>query len=122
MLERGVEAAFSDAVPVGSDYRQRALSGPYEWIRARSEYARLLDLPAIRAGLHQGVLVKEIKLADLWPPDDFPKGPLTSGTATWFDEGAFTFSPDDGTLVYKSPSGQTVRITLSTGAVSKDHH
>ncbi len=69
---------------------------------------------------HKGVLIKEIELGDLWPPDDFPKG-TTFDSAMWFDEGAFTFSPDSGTLIYKTPSGRTVRITLSTGAVSKDH-
>jgi hypothetical protein len=70
-----------------------------------------------------GVLVATHQLRDLWPPDqvvlaDQPR--LVDAEPMWFDGGSFEFSPDNQQLIYKTRWGNTVRVNLSDGKVSKD--
>lgn len=68
-------------------------------------------------GPDHGVLVRQIPLSDLWPPKQIPEV-ITDHTPQWFASGTFAFSPDSGTLIYKTRWGKTLQISLETGKVS----
>jgi hypothetical protein len=70
-----------------------------------------------------GVLVATHQLRDLWPPGqvalaDQPH--VVDAEPMWFDGGSFEFSPDNQQLIYKTRWGNTVRVNLPDGKVSKD--
>lgn len=73
--------------------------------------------PAFRA---PGGLVKAIKLSELWPENRFPTQMLfTGGDSYWFAHGSFNFSADSRALIYKTPWGTEIRITLADGIVAR---
>lgn len=67
-------------------------------------------------GPDHGVLVRQVPLSDLWPPEHMPVM-ITDNTPLWFAGGTFAFSPDQRTLVHKTGWGATLRISLETGQV-----
>jgi hypothetical protein len=71
----------------------------------------------VREGPDQGVLVRDIPLKEIWPPD---KMAATSSwndtTPQWFAGGTFEF--DSHQLVHKTRWGNTIRINLPDGSVS----
>lgn len=76
--------------------------------------------PSNRHG--DGVLVKTIELADLWPADKFPRQPMlfTGADQLWFAGGSFEFSSDNRLLLYKTQWNTEVRITLADGMVHRN--
>jgi hypothetical protein len=73
---------------------------------------------------HQGVFIKDITLREIWPADKFPESPIvqvdTDSTPRWFAGGTFKFSSDCRLLIYKTRWGNTVRINLQDGSVSRN--
>ncbi len=72
--------------------------------------------PFIDRGPDHGVLVRQIPLRDLWPPEHTEV--LTDGTPSWYAAGTFAFSPDNQTLIHKTLWGTTLHINLETGDVT----
>ena len=66
-----------------------------------------------------GVLVKDIYVAEIWPPGHLPRL-VSDGTPQWFADGTFEFSPDNQSLIHKTRWGNTVRINLSDGSVGSE--
>jgi hypothetical protein len=66
-----------------------------------------------------GVLVKTIKLVELWPADKFQQQPMlfTGADPLWFAGGSFEFSSDNRILIYKTPWNTEIRISLADGTV-----
>ena len=62
----------------------------------------------------QGKLVREIKLAELWPSDP-PLRTSTDHTPEWFEGGTFTFSSDQQLLNFRDKSGRKLEIDLHSG-------
>jgi hypothetical protein len=71
-------------------------------------------LPFGGPGADHGVLIRQIPLLDLWPPEHIP-GTITDHTPQWFASGTFVFSPDNRTLIHKTRWGKTLLISLVTG-------
>ncbi|HWY67420.1 MAG TPA: hypothetical protein VNX88_02085 [Terriglobales bacterium] len=72
-------------------------------------------------GTIKGVLVKEIKLNELWPAAKIdPILVWTDHTPEWFAFGTFDFTPDNLQLIHKTRWGNAVRINLSDGKVLKE--
>jgi hypothetical protein len=67
-----------------------------------------------------GVLVRDIPLSEIWPADQEVEPMWHDGTPTWFAAGTFAFSPDSTQLIHTTRWGNTVRIDLATGYVSRD--
>ena len=68
------------------------------------------------SGPDHGVLVRQIPLLDLWPPEHIP-GMINDHTPLWFASGTFAFSPNNRTLIHKTRWGKTLEISLETGQV-----
>lgn len=68
----------------------------------------------------RGVLVKDIRLKEVWSLLEIANGTgvWTDESPEWFDGVQFEFSADNLQLSLKSPSGRTVRIKLEDGSVS----
>jgi len=73
-------------------------------------------LPLGGPGPDHGVLIRQIPLHDLWPPEHIPVM-ITDHTPLWFASGTFAFSLDNRTLIYKTRWGKTLEISLETGHV-----
>ena len=74
----------------------------------------------VREGPDHGVLIKDITLGEIWPPDKSANVEIvTDETPQWFAGGTFEFSPDCRVLVHKTRWGNTVRINLQDGSVSR---
>jgi len=75
----------------------------------------------VREGPDHGVFIKSIALKGIWPPDKF--GANTAAwddeTPQWFAGGTFEFSSDCRQLTHKTRWGNTVRINLEDGSVSR---
>jgi hypothetical protein len=70
----------------------------------------------------EGVLVRQIKLQEVWPADKLPAASETQvatdlSEPKWYTGGTFTFSMDRRTLTYTSRWETTVHINLASGAV-----
>ena len=72
--------------------------------------------PLCGPGPDHGVLVRQIPLLDLWPPDQIPKT-IIDVPPQWFASGTFAFSPDNRTLIHKTRWGKTLQISLVTGDI-----
>lgn len=86
------------------------------WIYRRSSHPgdRMAD------GQGSSILVKTVTLGDIWPADKFPKViVVTDATQLWFAGGSFDFSEDNRLLTHDTRWGNSVRISLTDGAVSK---
>ena len=94
-------------------------SGPDDsafWIYRRRYHPgdRLGDGPAA------STLVKTVTLSEIWPVLKFPKALMgTDSTPLWFSGGSFKFSESNRLLMHDTRWGNSVRISLSDGAVSK---
>ena len=65
--------------------------------------------------------IKDIALREIWPADKLPNAQWATGeTPQWFAGGAFEFSPDCRQLIHKTRWGNTVRINLPDGSVSRN--
>jgi hypothetical protein len=74
-----------------------------------------------RAG-HKGILVKDIRLKDIWPEDKWQEwrdAAFTDHSPEWFSGGSFVFSSDSHTLIHKTRWGSVVEIRLSDGSVRR---
>jgi hypothetical protein len=72
-------------------------------------------------GTRKGVLVRDIKLEELWPATKIdPSRPWTDHTPEWFAGGSFDFAPGNLQLIHKTRWGSTVRINLPDGKVLKE--
>jgi len=70
-----------------------------------------------------GALIATLSLQDLWPQDHLASlaAPhVIQDRPLWYDGGSFEFSPDNQQLIYKTRWGNTVRVNLADGKVSKD--
>jgi hypothetical protein len=76
------------------------------------------DFPAtqMEAGTLKGVLVREIKLDELWPAAKIEHS-WDDHTPEWFAFGTFDFAPDNLQLIHKTRWGKTVRINLPDGKI-----
>jgi hypothetical protein len=73
-----------------------------------------------REGPDHGIFIKDITLGEIWPPDKFPGALIiTDHTPLWFAGGIFEFSADSRVLIHKTPWGNSVRISLIDGSVSR---
>jgi hypothetical protein len=72
-------------------------------------------------GTVKGVLVRDIKLEELWPAtkNDSSRA-WTDHTPEWFAGGSFDFAPGNLQLIHKTRWGGTVRINLPDGKVLKE--
>jgi hypothetical protein len=69
-------------------------------------------------GTVKGVLVRDIKLEELWPATKIdPSRVWTDHTPEWFAGGSFDFAPGNLQLIHKTRWGSTVRINLPDGKV-----
>ena len=69
-------------------------------------------------GTVKGVLVRDIKLEELWPAAKID-GIWTDHTPEWFAGGSFDFAPGNLQLIHKTRWGSTVRINLPDGKALK---
>jgi hypothetical protein len=67
-------------------------------------------------GPDHGVLVRQIRLHDLWSQEQIPQM-ITDHTPRWFASGTSSFSPDNRTLIHKTRWGKTLEISLVTGEI-----
>ena len=67
-------------------------------------------------GPDHGVMVRQIPLSELWPPERIPDV-IDDHTPEWFAVGTFSFSSDNRTLIHKTRWGTTLQITLESGQV-----
>jgi hypothetical protein len=75
----------------------------------------------VREGPDHGVFIKDITLREIWPADKLPNVQIvTDETPQWFAGGTFEFSPDCRLLIHKTRWGNTVRINLQDGSVSRN--
>jgi hypothetical protein len=67
-----------------------------------------------------GVLIKNIRLKEVWSPIEIANntGTWTDESTEWFDGVKFEFSADSRQLTLKSRSDRNVRIRLEDGSVS----
>lgn len=69
----------------------------------------------------KGVLVRDIKLEELWPARAIDSSRLaTDYRPEWFAGGSFDFAPGNLQLIHKTRWGTTVRINLPDGNTLKD--
>lgn len=75
---------------------------------------------ALRIYAIGGVRVKDVGLKEVWPGKQLAVEPkiITDATPQWFAGGTFVFTSGNRALIHKTRFGNTVRITLETGAVS----
>jgi hypothetical protein len=72
-------------------------------------------------GTVKGVLVRDIKLEELWPATKIdPRRIWTDHTPEWFAGGSFDFAPGNLQVIHKTRWGTTVRINLPDGKASKE--
>ena len=72
-------------------------------------------------GTVKGSLVKEIALEEIWPPSKIDATQMwTDESPEWFAGGTFDFSEDGRQIIHKTRWGNTVRITLENGIVTRD--
>jgi hypothetical protein len=72
-------------------------------------------------GTVKGVLVRDIKLEELWPATKIDRSGLwTDHTPEWFAGGSFDFTPGNLQLIHKTRWGSTVRIYLPDGEPLKE--
>ncbi len=75
----------------------------------------------MREGPDHGVFIKDIALREIWPADKLPNQQIaTDETPQWFAGGTFEFLPDCRLLIHKTRWGNTVRINLQGGSVSRN--
>jgi hypothetical protein len=117
--------------------RERVIACPYALVTDDGEYLILVGvgyLEGVALSIHRrrdhpgqplggsgpdhGVLVREIPLHDLWPPEQIPQG-ITDATPQWSASGTFSFTPDNRTLIHKTRWGQTLLISLVTGEITR---
>lgn len=74
----------------------------------------------LRQGPDHGVLIR-IPLKELWPADRLSTTRIfTDASPKWFAGGSFEFSSDSRCLVHKTRWGNTVRIYLLNGSISRN--
>ena len=73
--------------------------------------------PFIDRGPDHGVLIRQIPLRDLWPPEHTEEITDVEESTSWYAYGTFSFSPDNQTLIHKTRWGTTLHINLKTGDV-----
>jgi hypothetical protein len=72
----------------------------------------------MREGPDHGVLIRNIALKDLWPPEKAKQiTGWTDETPQWFAGGAFEFSPDSRELIVITRWSNVVHIKLEDGSV-----
>ena len=71
-------------------------------------------------GSIKGVLIREIKLDELWPEGKIESS-WSDHTPEWFAGGSFDFPEDNLHLIHKTRWGTTVRIDLRDGRVLKEY-
>jgi hypothetical protein len=75
----------------------------------------------VREGPNHGVFIRDITLREIWPADKLADVQIvTDETPQWFAGGAFEFSTDCRLLIHKTRWGNTVRINLRDGSVSRN--
>jgi hypothetical protein len=133
----GPDTYWADALwSVAFTNRDRLIACPYALVTDDAEYLILVvgganpegaalsiyrrrdhpGQPRGGSGPDHGVLVREIPLHDLWPPEQIPKM-INDATPQWFAGGSFSFTSDDRTLIYKTRWGKTLLIDLVTGEI-----
>jgi hypothetical protein len=71
-------------------------------------------------GTVKGVLVRDIKLEELWPATKIDRSrPWMDNTPEWFAGGSFDFAPGNAQLIHETRWGSTVRINLPDGKALK---
>lgn len=120
-MTKPVDRSFSFcAVPLITDDAQFMIllaTGPV-FRSALRIYHRGDSREQMEGGTIKGVLVREVKLDELWPAERIEKF-WTDGTPEWFAGGRFDFTDDNLQLIHKTRWGDIVRIHLADGKVTK---
>jgi hypothetical protein len=69
-------------------------------------------------GPDHGVLIKQISWSQLFPSETAPVM-FTDETPQWYAGGHFVFSPDNQKLIYTTPNGKILHVSLSTGEITR---
>ena len=74
----------------------------------------------MNSGPDNGIFIKSIALADLWPTDRLATNPVIwhDHSPQWFAGGTFAFSEDRHQLIHRTRWGNTIRINLQDGSLS----
>lgn len=117
---------FSCAVPLVTDDAQFLIllaTGPvFDSAHSALRVYRKGDDSSERMqdGTVKGVLVRDIKLEELWPAAKIDHSRVwTDHTPEWFAGGSFDFAPGNLQLIHKTRWGSTVRINLPDGKALK---
>jgi hypothetical protein len=120
---------YSCAVPLVTDDAQFLIllaTGPVLDSALRVYHKGDYSTERIQDGTVKGVLVRDIKLEELWPATKIDSSRIwTDHTPEWFAGGSFDFAPEipfrppDLQLIHKTRWGNTVRINLRDGKVLK---
>lgn len=113
---------LSCAVPLVTDDAQFLIllaTGPV-FSSALRVYRKGDSSDRMQDGTVKGILVRDIKLEELWPTAKIATQIWTDHTPEWFAGGSFEFAPGDLQLIHKTRWGSTVRVNLPDGEVSKD--
>ena len=112
--------SFSCAVPLITDDARFLIllaAGP-AFDTVLRIYKRGEDNERMQDGTVKGVLVKDVKLKELWPAARIDGNRMwTDHTPEWFAGGRFDFAPGNLQLIHKTRWGNTVRINLPDGKV-----
>ena len=113
---------YSCAVPLVTDDAQFLIllaTGP-AFSSALRVYRKGDSSDPMQDGTVKGVLVRDIKLEELWPARTIdPSRGWSDNTPEWFAGGSFDFAPGNLQLIHKTRWGSTVRINLPDGKVLK---
>lgn len=119
--------SYSCAVPLVTDDAQFLIllaTGPvFDSAHSALRVYRKGDYSSERMqdGTVKGVLVREVKLEELWPATKIDPSQLwIDHTPEWFAGGSFDFATGNPQLIHKTRWGTTVRINLPDGKTLKD--
>jgi len=123
-MNNQADGSFSScAVPLVTDDAQFLIllaTGPV-FNSALRVYRKGDSSDRMQDGTVKGVLVRDIKLEELWPATKIDPSRLwTDHTPEWFAGGSFDFAPGNLQLIHKTRWGSTVRINLPDGKALKD--
>lgn len=122
-MNNQADGSFSCAVPLVTDDAQflilLAAGGAFN--SALRVYRKGDSSDRMEDGTVKGVLVRDIKLEELWPSTKIDARQIwTDHTPEWFAGGSFDFAPGNVQLIHKTRWGSTARINLPDGNVLKE--
>ena len=118
MDEAGLKRAGTLVVVARVLVKERGEHRMRQEITGASVYRKGDSSDRMQDGTVKGVLVRDIKLEELWPATKIDPSRLwTDQAPEWFAGGSFDFAPGNLQLIHKTRWGSTVRINLPDGKV-----